>query len=166
MKSLLACDHSNESHWAVFLCDTVNCDSADETSVRDDFNESYWALLPCAYCVIQGGLPTYFNAPVVAERGCRSERLVLSRLNSSPWVVSTLSLESLIVTSLGERILLRSLINVAAEVGVARRMGVKSLKQKKKIRKVLVKLRDCQLVFSLRPHGHTFCFFKCLRLPL
>ena len=112
----------------------------------DDFNESYWALLPRAYCVIQGGWPTYFNAPVVAERGCRSARLVLSRLNSSPWVVSTLSLESLIVTSLGERILLRSLINVAAEVGVARRMGVKSLKQKKRqsIRKALV---SCFLLF-------------------
>lgn len=120
--------------------------AADETSVCDDFNESYWALLPCAYCVIQDGWPTYFNAPVVAERGCRSARLVLSRLNSSPWVVSTLSLESLIVTSLGERILLRSLINVAAEVGVARRMGVKSLKQKKRqsIRKALV---SCFLLF-------------------
>ena len=80
----------------------------------------------------QGGYPTYFNAPVVAERGCRRARLVLSRLNSSPWVVSSLSLESLIVTSLVERILLRSLINDAADVGVARRMGVKSLNQKKK----------------------------------
>ena len=80
----------------------------------------------------------------MAERGCRSARLVLSRLNSSPWVVSSLSLESLIVTSLVERILLRSLIKDAADVGVARRMGVKSLKQRKKssIRKVLVKVRD------------------------
>ena len=76
-----------------------------------------------------GWQPTYFNVPVVAERGCRSARLVLSRLNSSPCVVSSLSLESLLtVLSLGERTLLRSLIKEAPDVGVARRMGVKSLK--------------------------------------
>lgn len=73
-------------------------------------------------------ITTYFNAPVVAERGCRNVRVVLSRLSSSPWVGSSLSLESLVTAvSLDERILLRPLIKEAPEgVPVGRRIGVKS----------------------------------------
>ena len=78
---------------------------------------------------------TYFSPPVVADLGCRRARLVLSLLNSSPCVVSSLSLASLVtVISLEERILLLPLTTEAPDEGVpvARRIGVKSFKQNRK----------------------------------
>ena len=80
-------------------------------------------------------MTTYFSPPVVADLGCRRARLVLSLLNSSPCVVSSLSLASLVtVISLEERMLLLPLITEAPdeEVPVARRIGVKSFKQNRK----------------------------------
>ena len=77
-------------------------------------------------------MTTYFSPPVVADLGCRRARLVLSLLNSSPCVVSSLSLASLVtVISLEERMLLLPLITEAPDEGVpvARRIGVKSFKQ-------------------------------------
>lgn len=77
---------------------------------------------------------TYFSPPVVADLGCRRARLVLSLLNSSPCVVSSLSLASLVtVISLEERMLLLPFITEAPDEGpVARRIGVKSFKQNRK----------------------------------
>ena len=80
-------------------------------------------------------MTTYFSPPVVADLGCRRARLVLSLLNSSPCVVSSLSLASLVtVISLEERMLLLPLITEAPDEGVpvARRIGVKSFKQNRK----------------------------------
>ena len=80
-------------------------------------------------------MTTYFSPPVVADLGCRSARLVLSLLNSSPCVVSSLSLASLVtVISFEERMLLLPLITEAPDEGVpvARRIGVKSFKQNRK----------------------------------
>ena len=80
-------------------------------------------------------MTTYFSPPVVADLGCRKARLVLSLLNSSPCVVSSLSLASLVtVISLEERMLLLPLITEAPDEGVpvARRIGVKSFKQNRK----------------------------------
>ena len=80
-------------------------------------------------------MTTYFSPPVVADLGCRRARLVLSLLNSSPCVVSSLSLASLVtVISLEERMLLLPLTTEAPDEGVpvARRIGVKSFKQNRK----------------------------------
>ena len=114
-------------------------------------------------------MTTYFSPPVVADLGCRRARLVLSLLNSSPCVVSSLSLASLVtVISLEERMLLLPLITEAPdeEVPVARRIGVKSFKQNRKTSHFIMisfserrKLIFCSTTVLLVPrlHGMAKC---------
>ena len=62
---ILWCDHSNESHWAVFssrlfiMLYTVvqTFQSVDESLKCDHSNESHWAVLSCGtvYYAVQGG---------------------------------------------------------------------------------------------------------------